>query len=121
MSEQRLYPAAFLGWLAGVFARFALTVQRGRCEGFACGAMVAGFLLIACLHALNPDALIARTDLARVRAGHPFDPRYAARLSADAIPDLVAGSAVLNGQDRCSLAASLGERWPGPKNSDWRS
>ena len=47
LSEQRLYPTAFMGWLAVVFVWFCLTVLRGHRERFAFGAMVAGFLLIA--------------------------------------------------------------------------
>jgi hypothetical protein len=121
LSQQRLYPTAFMGWLAVVFVWFALTVLRGRRENFAFGAMVAGFLLIAVLHALNPDALIARTNLARARAGRAFDARYAANLSADAVPELVTGLAVLNPQDRCTLAGRLLERWSPPSNPDWRS
>ena len=104
LSEQRLYPTAFMGWLAVVFVWFCLTVLRGHRERFAFGAMVAGFLLVATLHVINPDALIARTNLARARAGHIFDARYAARLSADAVPELVAGLPDLNPQDRCTLA-----------------
>ena len=121
LSEQRLYPTAFMGWLAVVFVWFGLTVLRGRRERFAFGAMVAGFLLIATLHLLNPDALIARTNLARARAGHIFDARYAARLSADATPELVAGLPALNPQDRCTLASELLKRWLPPENPDWRS
>jgi hypothetical protein len=121
LSEQRLYPTAFMGWLTVVFVWFCLTVLRGHRERFAFGAMVAGFLLIAALHALDPDALIARTNLARAQAGHKFDADYVAGLSADAVPDLVAGLPNLNPQDRCKLEASLLERWSPPANPDWRS
>jgi hypothetical protein len=121
LSEQRLYPTAFMGWLAVVFVWFCLTVLRGHRERFAFGAMLAGFLLVAALHALDPDALIARTNLARARAGHTFDAQYAARLSADAVPELVAGLPALNPQDRCTLATRLFGRWSPPESPDWRS
>ena len=121
LSEQRLYPTAFLGWLAAVFVWFALTVLRGRRERFAFGAMVAGFLLLAVLQVLNPDALIARTNLARAHAGRTFDARYAASLSADAVPELVAGLPLLNPQDRCTVATRLLKHWSPPENPDWRS
>jgi len=121
LSEQRLYPTAFMVWLAVVFIWFCLTVLRGHRERFAFGAMLAGFLLVAALHALAPDALIARTNLARARAGHIFDAPYAAKLSADAVPELVAGLPALNPQDRCTLAAGLLDRWSPPENPDWRS
>lgn len=121
LSEQRLYPTAFMGWLAVVFIWFCLTVLRGHRERFAFGAMVAGFLLIATLQLLNPDALVARTNLARAQAGHTFDARYAGRLSADAVPELVAGMPALSPQDRCTLATRLLERWSPPENPEWRS
>ena len=121
LSEQRLYPTAFMVWLAMVFVWFALTVLRGRRQRFAFGAMVAGFLLVAVLQLLNPDALIARTNLARVQAGHTFDAPYAARLSADAVPALVAGLSVLKSQDRCTVAKALLQRWSPPTVRDWRT
>ena len=121
LSEQRFYPAAFMGWLAVVLVWFGLTVLRGHRERFAYGAMVAGFLLIAVLHCLVPDALIARTNLARAQAGRKFDARYAASLSADAVPELVAGMPLLNPQDRCTVAQRLLQRWSPPENPDWRS
>jgi hypothetical protein len=121
LSEQRLYPTAFMGWLAVVFVWFAFTVLRGRRERFTFGAMVAGYLLLAVLQVLNPDALIARTNLARTQAGRSFDARYAAGLSADAVPELVAGLPLLNLQDRCTVATRLLKRWPPPENPDWRS
>ena len=121
LSEQRLYPTAFMGWLAVVFIWFCLTVLRGHRERFAFGAMVAGFLLIATLHVINPDALIARTNMARARAGHKFDARYVASLSADAVPELVAGLPYLAPQDRRTLAKITLDRWSPPENPDWRS
>jgi hypothetical protein len=121
LSEQRLYPTAFMGWLAVVFVWFCLTVLRGHRERFAFGAMVAGFLLVATLQVLNPDALITRTNMERAQAGHSFDARYAGRLSADAVPELVAGLPNLNPQDRRTLAKAMLERWAPPEKPDWRS
>jgi hypothetical protein len=83
--------------------------------------MVAGFLLIIVLQALNPDALIARTNLARAKAGRAFDARYATRLSADAVPELVAALPDLNPQDRCTVASGILKRWVPHQPSDWRA
>jgi hypothetical protein len=120
LTEQRLYATAFMGWLVVVFLWFATTVLGGRRERFAFGAMVAGFLLVIVLHALNPDALIARTNLARGKAARSFDARYATRLSADAVPELVAALPDLNPQDRCTVASGILKRWAFPQASDWR-
>jgi hypothetical protein len=121
LTEPRLYPTAFMGWLVVVFLWFAVTVLSGRRERFAFGAMVAGFLLIIVLQALNPDAFIARTNLARAKAGRSFDALYATRLGADAVPELVEGLPNLNPQDRCTVAAGVLKRWAVPRASDWRA
>jgi hypothetical protein len=121
LSQQRLYPTAFMGWLAAVFVWFALTVLRGRRQRFWSGAMIAGFALIGVLHAFGPDALIARTNIARARAGRRFDAHYVTSLSADAVPELVAGLDDLSPQDRCTVAAGLLRRWLPPTDQDWRA
>jgi len=121
LTEQRLYATAFMGWLAVVFLWFAVTVLNGRRERFAFGAMVAGFALVIFLNVLDPDAIIARTNLARAKAGRSFDARYATRLSADAVPGIVAALPDLNPQDRCAVASEILRRWPPSCPSDWRS
>ncbi len=121
LSESRLYPTAFMAWLAVVFIWFCLTVLRGKRERFAFGAMVAGFLLVAILHVINPDALIARTNLERARAGRVFDAEYVASLSADGAPEIVAGLPALRPMARCTLAKALLENWPSSEYPDWRS
>ena len=121
LTEQRLYPTAFMGWLVVVFLWFVMTVLSGRRQRFAFGAMVAGFLLIIALYALNPDRLIARTNLARAKTGRTFDAGYATRLSADAVPELVATLPDLSPQDRCAVAAGILKRWALPQASDWRT
>ena len=120
LTEQRIYPTAFLGWLAVVFVWFALTVLRGRRERFAFGAMVAGYLLLAVLHFLSPEALVVRVNAARAAAGRSFDVRYALSLSADAVPELISALPNLNPQDRCTVADHLLRRWSSPDGS-WRT
>jgi hypothetical protein len=88
LTELRLYTTAFMGWLALALVWLALTVLRGRRERFAGGALVAGFAVFFGLHAINPDDLIVRTNLAHFRAGKVFDAEYAVTLSADAVPAL---------------------------------
>jgi hypothetical protein len=61
-----------------------LTTLRGR-RRFAVGALVLGFAFTAGLNILDPDALIARTNLDRPRV----DIAYLGHLSDDAVPTLV--------------------------------
>ena len=120
LTELRLYTMAFMGWLAVVFAWFVLTVLRGRRERFTFGAAVAGFCLIAGLHVLSPDALIVRVNAARAAHGKPFDADYAASLSGDAVPALVAAVPSLPPVSQQEIAARLLPLWS-THTSDWRS
>jgi hypothetical protein len=121
LTEQRLYPTAFMAWLAVVFVWFALTVLRGHRERFAFGAMIAGYVLIAALQFLNPDALILRVNAARAVAGRSFDARYAGSLSADAVPESMASLPSLQPADRCVLATRLLRTWRPSQPFDWRT
>ena len=111
LSETRLYATAFMIYLAGAFSWFAWTVLRGHWRRFAFGAVVQGFAVLGGLHLLNPDAFIVRTNLARPAEHRPFDAAYAASLGADAVPDLLAGFAGLEDQEKCRAAAALLARW----------
>jgi len=119
-TELRLYTSAFMGWLGLVFLWFLLTVLRGRRRYFMFGAMLAGFAVLGGLYVLNPDATIGRVNVARAAAGHGFDSSYAASLSADAIPVLVAGLPSLTPNDRSSLARDLLQKWRAAGSGDWR-
>ena len=120
LTELRLYTMAFMGWLAVVFAWFSLTVLRGRREHFAFGAVAAAFILIVGLHVLNPDALIVRTNAARTAQTHQFDGAYAASLSADAVPALVAALPSLPPSVQQDVTARLLPLWSAD-TTDWRS
>jgi hypothetical protein len=121
LTELRLYTLAFIGWLAVVFLWLMATVLRGRRNQFVFGAMVAGFLSIGALHVANPDALIVRTNLARVAQGRSFDAKYAARRSADAVPVLIAGLPSLSHEDQCTVAGTVLHRWSPSATPDWRT
>ncbi|MGH7546928.1 MAG: DUF4153 domain-containing protein [Gemmatimonadales bacterium] len=124
LSEIRLYSTAFMAYLAGVFAWFGWTVLRGRQRQFAFGALVQGFAVLAGLHLLNPDAFIVRTNLARPPNHRPFDAAYAASLSADAVPDLLAALPRLDTKEQCRAASKLLARWTrgaAGVDDDWRN
>ena len=71
------------------------------------------------LHAINPDAWIARINLRRLAEGKTFDPDYLARLSADATPALLRHMHEIPADTRETLRARLGKRTGQPSN--WRS
>lgn len=118
LTELRLYTTAFMLWLGVVLALFAATVLRGRRERFAPDALASALAAVALLHPLNPDRMIVRANAARAAEGAAFDARYAATLSADAVPALAAAL----GPERegaCSAARVLVARWGAA--GDWRS
>lgn len=115
LTQLRIYAIGVILWLGVVFAWFALTVLRGRRHAFAVGAVVAGFAATAALNVLNPDALIARTNLERSRV----DVAYLSGLSDDAVPVLLERLPSLRGDLRRALATALLER---SREADgWRS
>jgi hypothetical protein len=112
LTHLRLYTTAFMFWLGVLTLWFGVTVLRGRGERFAFGVFVTGLCAIFLLHAVNPDAYIARTNLARSQGAwshltgalayiartdlsvahesEQLDMSYLLSLSADAIPTLAA-------------------------------
>lgn len=88
LTEDRFYATAFMLWLGAVLVWFVATEFRNRLDHFATGAVAAGFLLLAALNVVNPDGVIASTNLARARAGLELDETYLGRLSTDAVPAL---------------------------------
>jgi len=128
ISTDRLYATAFMIWLAMVFAWLALTVLRSRARTFATGLVVSGFGVLLTLNVLNPDALVARANLARgdaVRTGAAgADLRYVASLGGDAVPVLVSALTAPKiavdtaaPGDRCAAAAILLDRWTGERRA----
>jgi hypothetical protein len=124
LTELRFYSTAFMIWLAILTLWFAATALPGRRERFAFGVLLTGFVAIALLHVANPDAYIARTNLARVQTGGGPDMEYLTSLSADAVPTLVP---VLFAQDgdpsprNRRAAALLLARKDRLNQQDWRT
>ncbi|MGE0826013.1 MAG: DUF4153 domain-containing protein [Candidatus Binatia bacterium] len=121
LTELRLYTTVFMLWLAVVFVWFLLTVLREHRERFAFGVLLCGCSTILLLNALNPDALIVRTNLSRDDAATTLDARYVTSLSADAVPTLIATLPALDDSKRRAVVARLVVRWSAPTTSDWRT
>ena len=116
LTELRIYAIGVVAWLVCVFAWASVTILRGRVRRFAVGAVTAGFLATAALNVVNPDALIARTNLNRPQA----DLAYLRKLSDDAVPTLVTrANTTQDRRVRAVLLAQLSERKVAP--NDWLS
>ena len=128
LTELRLYTTVFMAWISAVLVWFVLTVMRNRRELFAFGALVAGFAAIFAINVMNPDAIIARTNIERAEHGSELDVYYLTTLSADAVPVLVEsfpefgdrrfGEKAL-GEDY-TLRGAVVDRW-NVNHSDWRT
>lgn len=115
LTESRFYAMVLLVWIGAVLLWLAATVLRGRRDIFAFGTLASGLGAIALLFAINPDAIIARANVARMwSADAPvrFDVAYATTLSADAVPVLVTTLPALPADVQCPLARHMLRRWP---------
>ena len=123
LTELRLYTTIFMAWISAVLLWFVLTVLRAGRERFAFGALVAGFAAIFAINAMNPDALIASTNIDRMEEGKRFDAYYLTTLSADAVPVLVRSLPEI-GDKRLwkdyTVEQAVVARWDS-KQPDWRT
>lgn len=127
ISTERIYATAFMIWVALVFVWLALTVLRSRPRTFAAGLVVSGYLVLFTLNLVNPDALVARSNLARgarTAAGSSgTDLQYLASLGGDAVPVLVAALVApaipvdsTTVEERCGASRILFDRWSGARD-----
>jgi Domain of unknown function (DUF4173) len=111
LTELRVYATGVIIWLGFVFVWLAATVVRARPRLFVTGALVSGFVATLALNIVNPDALIARTNLDRPHV----DVAYLGNLSDDAVPVLLARLPSLPVRIRVPLAQELLRRGDDPQ------
>ncbi len=121
LTIDRFYATAFMVWIGAVLLWFGITALYHDGRNFGFGVVASGFALLAALNILNPDAVIARTNLARVELRRTRDISYLASLSADAVPSLLARLRELDDQQRCVVWEQIERRrWASGQNN-WRS
>jgi hypothetical protein len=122
LTELRFYTTAFMLWLAVVLAWFALTVLRGKRNRFVVGALTAALMVVLGLHIANPDAWIVRANARHAATSErSFDAAYAASLSADALPTLVAALPRLSQESEAELRDRLTSKRDLQSQPGWRS
>jgi hypothetical protein len=115
LTESRFYAMFLLIWIGLVLFWLAATVLRGRRDRFAFGTLASGLATAAALFVINPDAVIARANAARMATADApvrFDTAYATSLSADAVPVLIDALPALPRDVQCPLARHMLRRWP---------
>jgi Domain of unknown function (DUF4173) len=123
LTELRLYTTVFMVWISVVLLWFLLTVMRARRDRFAFGALLAGFVAIFAINVMNPDALIASTNIDRMEDGKRFDAYYLTTLSADAVPVLVESLPKIGDTHMWTgytVEQAVVDRW-GARRADWRT
>jgi hypothetical protein len=104
-TELRLYVHAFVIWLAVVFGLLMLkVVMNTEARRFSFQILVSALLGFALLNLLNPDAFVARKNLARLEATDKIDIEYLTSLSSDSLPVIVSG---LGAKDQAMLTDYL--------------
>lgn len=124
LTESRFYAMVLLIWIGAMLVSLAATVLRGRRDSFAVGTLAAGLATVALLFVINPDAVIARANVARMASADApvrFDVAYATSLSADAVPVLIDALSALPRDVQCSLARHMLRRWPPDRDRSIRS
>ncbi len=123
LSIDRVVACTFTAWIAlGILAFFA-TVLRQRPGAFIACLAGLGIALCLLLAALNPAALVVRSNVALARGGQvPLDSDYLLNLGEDAVPALVNALPALDPGTQCLLVPSLLERWAAASDdsTDWR-
>jgi len=128
LSVERLYPLAFVIWLAFVLCWLTATVLRDKARLFASGAFLSAAMTLAALNVADPDVVAARFNVARARtpstATRPLDVRYLSTLGGEAVP-IVTGAILDDARaargradgaaDRCAALGNLLTRW-GPES-----
>jgi hypothetical protein len=105
----RLYAVVFAGWIALVYGALGLSLMGlGRPRRWFPAAMVlAGIAVLLALNVANPEAVVARYNLANAHQTRQFDPEYLAGLSADAMPALADGLPAIDPVPRSELRDRL--------------
>lgn len=111
-TELRLGSAVFMWVLGGLLVWRGVTLWW-REERFAAGVLVAAIAWVGALDVLNPDALIARRNLARAQTVQDVDLGYLLSLGDGAVPTLAAAAGELEGP-RHDLVCDLLHRTAGP-------
>jgi hypothetical protein len=125
-SRLRLYPRAFLVWVAILFITIVLLEVFRRERYFAFSFYLASLGFVLTLGIWNVDAAIVQQNVLRATQGRHFNAHHLASLSTDVVPPMVEAyrNAPLSDEHRDALGAQLvcmqhfRAEWVG---ADWRS
>jgi len=111
LSIDRAFACAVMVWVVVALVVFAATTLRGRADRFAPTTLIATIVWVALLNVVNLEAIVVRVNVARAQRGESFDVAYHAKLSADALPALLAAAPRMMPVDCQALSDALTKRW----------
>ena len=123
LTIDRVLATSIMFWVLAALVTFAATMLRGRGARFAPAMLMVTIGWVVLLNAASPEGIVVRTNLARAAAGKAFDAPYHAKLSADALPALLAAAPTLPAKECAALSESLAKVWKTrhERRGDWRS
>jgi len=125
LTTSRVNAAAILIWIALTLLLFCATVLREKRNLLPFAMAVSGYVVLMGMNAVNPDALVARVNMARMVTDGKFDPKYTFRLSADAVPVFLEAIPIVEAGHRSVLAERLLQQYadavPGQDIRTWNA
>jgi len=103
----RLYTHWFMLWMGAVFVLKVAEIVTNRRQVFAFGGFISLIVALAGFNLLNPDATIAQLNIQRYVETGKFDAEYAAGMSADAVPALMANLDTLKGGYQTNVGGAM--------------
>ena len=105
----RLACTLFAWWLGAVFLLVAVRLAGvgGSREWLPMAVVASALVALLVWNAVDPEALVVRTNVDRAVAGERFDPTYLSNLSDDAVPAIAAALPRLSAQDRAVALAAI--------------
>lgn len=113
----RLIVYVFMAWMGAALVWFLVTLWR-RPDWFALGVLLTAVGCLATLNLINPDAFIARQNLARYEATGDLDAAYLTTLSHDAAPYLRQALVLTRGETETFLTPACARAYWLDENPD---
>jgi Domain of unknown function (DUF4173) len=124
LSIDRAFALAVMVLVSAALVTVATTTVRDRAGRFAPAMLAVTVAWVMMLNLVNLEGLVVRVNVGRAAAGAPFDARYHAVLSADALPVLRAQASRLSSTDCRALEGAMREHWRARiarlEGADWR-
>ena len=86
LTALRFYSTWFMCFIVSCLLIFVATVVRGIRQRFIISVCLSALMFIAVLNLINPDAMIAKSNIAKLESGQHIDKLYLSHLSMDALP-----------------------------------